>query len=325
MLSRVADSLYWIGRNVERAENLARLVDVNLQMLLDLPGAEADRIRSDWGPLLDCLDALQLFDKRGVRPECEAATEFLVFDPSNPNSILNCLRLARENARAIREQISTELWEQINRAYLWSITPDARQMFQRNAYEFFWKIKEECYLFHGVAAATMPRDDAWFFLSLGIYLERAEKTSRFLDDKFHLLEKSSELLQWSSVLRSCSARQAYQKIYVADVEPPRVAELLLLNERFPRSVLFCLQHADVSLRRISGVGEGRFSNEAEKIVGRVLARFLFSDIEELTADGLHALADAIQSELNLVGAAIYKTYISYSHTEAGEASASSSL
>jgi uncharacterized alpha-E superfamily protein len=303
-----------MGRHVERAENIARMVDVNLQLLLDVPTPRAGELEKNWLPVVAALGDEEAFAASQRAPECDSVTEFLVFDRRNPNSIVSCLCAARENARTVREQISTDMWELLNRSFHWITGKSARQTFERSAYDFFERVKETSHLFQGITNSTLPHGEGWEFIQVGIHLERADKTSRFLDDDFHLLRRgkptaSDLLLQWTAVLRSCSAREAYQRIYVAEVEPKKVAQLLLLDETFPRSVLACVNQLNHSLRAISGVAPGRFCNVAEKICGRLAAELAFSTIDDLYSQGLHKAMDDLQAKLNQIGIAIFATYI----------------
>ncbi len=314
MLSRVADCLLWMGRHVERAENIARLLDVNTQVLLDLPLKQAEKLKKDWFPVVAALGDEESFRRFTRRTDSATVTHFLTFSRDNPNSIVSCLAAARENARTVREQISTEMWEELNRIYLWSLSKDAATVFEENCYDFFQRIREFACLFYGVTDTSMPHTEGWDFIQLGILLERADKTSRFLDEEFHLVKGSTEqpseyTLQWTSVLRSCSAQQAYQQIYVARVEREKVADLLLLSESFPRSVEFCVQQIDTVLRRISGVAPARFSNRAEKLSGRLVAELVYSSIDDIIAVGLHRAMDDLQTKINAIGAAIYDAYL----------------
>lgn len=315
MLSRVADCLYWMSRYVERAENIARIVDVNRQVMLDLPYDQAQELDRNWFAVLTCLGDEETFqEQRGGNPDRLSVTDFLVHDRENPNSIVSCLCAARENARTAREQISAEMWEQINRSYLWFTSRQAREWFDQNEYDFFQQVKEISHLFQGITDASMLHGEGWYFIQIGKYIERADKTSRVLDDKYHLLthtklQRQLDVLEWSAVLRSCSARQAYQKVYVDTVKPIQTAELLLLNETFPRSVRFCVENVDRCLRQISGVLPGRFTNAAEKLTGRFLAELNFSTIEDVYGLGLHEAIDRMQIQLNDIGDAIFQTYI----------------
>lgn len=314
MLSRVADSLFWMGRYAERAENIARIVDVNSQLMLDLPKEQADRISQNWMPVVASLGEEEGFNERYKKADADSVTEFLLFDRTHGNSIVGSLAAARENARTVREQINTEMWEQINRTYLWFISKGARQYFNRNAYDFFQRTKKSLQLFQGITDSVMMHGEGWEFLQMGRLLERADKTSRLLDEEFFLLRgggmpEGGMLIQWQAILRCSNARQAYQRLYATVVDPKRVAELLILHEEFPRSVEFCVRGLDQSLRRISGVVPGKFSNLAEKLSGRLLSELSFSSIEEICQRGLHEVMDQFQLRLNAIGEAIMDAYI----------------
>ena len=208
MLSRVADSIYWMSRYVERAENVARFIEVNLQLMLDAPDGQDQQ----WQPLVNITGDHEDFAKRCGAPTQPNVIEFLAFDPVNPNSILSCLRAARENARTVREIISSEMWLQLNKFYLMvnsaAENPKALSLLQ----EFFSEVKNASHLFTGKAAATMTHGEAWHFARLGRALERADKTSRILDVKYFILLRSVEDvgtpfddIQWAALLRSASA------------------------------------------------------------------------------------------------------------------------
>jgi len=320
MLSRVADGLYWMGRYVERAENVARLVDINLQLMLDVPAQQAALMAKNWLPIVACFGDEDEFRKKHTKAEVQDVIEFIVFDRDHTNSVVGSLCAARENARTIREQITSEMWEELNRTYLWLTSKGARQAFERNQYDFFQRVIQSLQLFGGITNTTMLHGEAWDFIQMGKHLERADKTTRILDSEFHLMKQFSKtsgdsLLQWFAVLRMCSARQTYQRIYGAGVQPVKVAELLLLNADVPRSVLFCLRHADESLRRISGVAPGRFSNRAEQLSGRFLAELTFSSIGEIYSKGLHKAMDDLQIRFNQISAEFYSTYINHAEPE----------
>jgi len=314
MLSRVADSLFWMSRYMERAENMARFIDVNQQLSLDVPSRQGRELLKDWFPIVASLGDEEAFQTRRLKRDAASVTEFLVFDRTHPNSILCSLAAARENARTIREHLTTEMWEQINRTYLWFLGKSARQSYERNAYDFFQRTKKTLQLFQGITDTTMIHGEGWEFIQMGKFLERADKTSRLLDDEYHILQQSKAtpndlLLQWLAILRCCSARQIYQRIYASSVQPLKVAELLLINETFPRSVEYCVLHIDQSLRRISGVPPGRFSNRAEQLSGRLMAELSYSNIEDVCGHGFHAAMDELQIKLNDIGQAIGETYI----------------
>lgn len=314
MLSRVADSLFWISRYVERAENIARMVDVHQQLMLDLPTERVQKLKRNWLPLAACLGEHLQLKRRSQKGDVRTVTEFLLYDREHSNSILSCLSAARENARTVREQISPEMWEQINRTYLWYRSANSRHMFERNQYEFFQRVIKTLQLFQGITDNTMLHGEGWEFMRAGRFIERADKTSRMLDDKFYLLNKkrstpSEMLLQYSVVLKCCNAREVYQRKHGAELHPGSVAKLLLLDDSFPRSVRYCVQEIDLALRRISGVPAGCFSNKAEKLCGRLLAELSFSSIEDYQVQGMHQSMDDLQGKLNAIGAAIYHTYI----------------
>ncbi|MDX2226319.1 MAG: alpha-E domain-containing protein [Verrucomicrobiae bacterium] len=314
MLSRVAECLYWMSRSIERIENIARIVDVNTQLMLDLPTLQAEKLSGNWTPLVMALGDDVTFRKLKRAGSQAGVIDFMVFDRDNPNSILGCLSSARENARTVREQISTEMWGEINRFYLWITSKNARMEYEKSAYDFFQHIKESCHRFRGTTDATMSHDEGWDFIQMGLHIERTDKTSRILDDEFYLLGKLSHLqgaeqLQLNAVLRSCSARLAYQRLYASVFTPVNVAEFLLLSPDFPRSVLFNVRSLDEALRRISGAPSGTFSNTPEKLSGRLLADLRYSEIADYLSRGLHQTMDELQLRLNSLGEAIAKSYM----------------
>src|ERR1041385_3042096 len=214
MLSRVADSIYWMSRYVERAENVARFVDVNLQLMLDAPSGEDQQ----WEPLVNTTGDHEDFKKRYGKATQRNVLQFLSFDPENPNSILSCIRAARENARTIREIISSEMWLQLNKFYLMVTAAAADSTDQANPHEFFTEVKNANHLFNGIAAATMTHGEPWHFFHMARMLERAAKTSRILDVKYFILLRSVQDvgtpfddIQWAAVLRSASAFEMYRK------------------------------------------------------------------------------------------------------------------
>lgn len=309
MLSRVADSLYWMSRYVERAENVARIFDVNLQLMLDLPSKQAAQLQKNWGPILACLGDEKAFAKRYKKPDIDQVADFLVFDRANPDSIAGSLCAARENARTVREEITEEMWEQLNRAYLWITSKGARQSFDRSHYEFFQRVQKTLQLFQGITDTVMQRGEGWEFIQIGKYLERADKTSRMLDEEFHLLGPTARgsadgLVQWLTVLRCCNARQTYQQLYESVVHRDKVVQLLLLDDSFPRSIRFCVYHVDQALRRMSGIRPGHFSNLAERLSGQLFAEMCFSTVEDYQAVGLHAAMDTLQLKLNNIGSTV---------------------
>jgi len=317
MLSRVAHSLYWMARYIERAENIARLVDVNLQLLLDLRNLDEKRLAAHWLPIVKSTGDEEAFFKLHPRATGQAVTEFLVFQSENPNSIVQSICSARENARMVRDQLTLELWEELNRLYLFIRSPQARKVWQRSPSEFFQEIKAGSLHLNGIANATLIHNEGWWFVQSGQFLERGDKTTRILDVRYETLPErgapksvsQTEALEWSAVLRSCSAWDAYKSIYGAEVNPRLVAEFLLLNDNFPRSLRFCVGELNYAVRQISGAAEGYFRNDTDKLAGRFLAELQFSTIDEIFDYGLHQYLDDAQLKLNNIGVALFNAYI----------------
>jgi uncharacterized alpha-E superfamily protein len=319
MLSRVVNNLYWMSRYVERADNTARLVDVNLQLLLDVRNLNDRTLAEYWRPIVQSTGDDGLFFELHAKATGKTVTEFLVFQPENPNSIVSVIAQARENARTVRDQLAVEVWEELNRLYLLLHSPMARELWAESPQDFFHEVKASSLHLQGLTEATVVRNEGWFFSQAGRCLERADKTSRLLDVRHTSLPargtpapadiSQADALGWSAVLRSCSAWAAYKSLHGAEVQPALVAEFLLLSEDFPRSVRFCVQRLNTALRGISGVAEGRFSNDAEKLAGRLLAELQFSTVADVLDLGLHDYIDRLQGKLNDIGAALFQTYI----------------
>jgi uncharacterized alpha-E superfamily protein len=328
MLSRVADALFWLSRYTERAENNARMADVNLQLMLDAQLLNSKN-QQHWESIIFTLEDNELFKKHYPEMMKDSVVEFVTFDRRNPNSIYSCLALARENARTVREQISVEMWEQINRMFLLFRSGDAKRMFQGSTYDFFKWILEGSQLFQGVTDATMSHDEGWEFIGLGKYLERADRTSRILDIKYHILLPTGEqiggnvdTIQWMAVLKSCSALEPYRKHYRGQVAPWKVVEFLVKNPTFPRSVLFCVNSVDESLHKITGVDRGEFSYrvEAERLSGKLLADLSYITIEEVFEFGLHQYLDRMQLRLIEISKAIYAEFCEWLDIDENETS-----
>jgi uncharacterized alpha-E superfamily protein len=293
-----------MSRYIERAENVARFIDVNLSLMLDLPGDE------QWEPLIRTTGDVDLFKKRYGEASRENVVRFLAFDSEYPNSILACLRAARENARSVRPSISSEMWLQANTLYL-SVEDAAARPDRESDHEFFTEVKKASYLFTGITDATLSRDEGWHFARMGRLLERADKTSRVLDVKYYLLLPSPadvgspvDELQWAALLRSTSALGMYRRRHHR-ITPDRVVDFLLLDCCFPRSVHYCLVKSEDSLRAISGTAPGTHGNAAERRLGRLRAEIAYARVEDVIRVGLHEFVDALQSKLDGVGAAIH--------------------
>jgi len=323
LLSRVAESIYWAGRYIERAENTARFIDVNLAMTLDAPSSFGEQ----WAPLVAITGDKASFDARYGEPTREHVIEFLSSDGHNPSSILSCLQKARENARSVREVISSEMWEQINRFYLTVSNGAARRRPILDSYQFFNEVKLHSHQVAGVADNTMSHNQAWHFFQMGRLLERADNTSRLLDVKYFLLLPSPEdvggaidEMQWAIVLRSASAFEMYRKRH-GRIAPEDVIDFLLLETEFPRAILYCLNAAEYSLQAISGSSGGnpggRFRNSAEQALGRLKADLAYESAYDIIAKGMHQFLDGFQTKLNEVGEAIGETFF-YAAPGAGQ-------
>jgi uncharacterized alpha-E superfamily protein len=315
MLSRVAECLYWMSRYIERAENNARILDVNLQLMLDFENQTEEAVRQHWAPIINSLEEQELFHKFYERADGDSVVEFVTFEKKNPNSIYSCLSRARENARSVREQIPSEMWEEINSLYLFIGSPEAREMFKSSTYQFYKRILEGSHQFIGLTDATMTHGEGWDFCQLGKYIERADRTSRILDVKYHILLPSGEgvggnvdTVQWMAVLRSCSGLEAYCKLYVGQVAPWKVAEFLILHEAFPRALRFCVRRLDGALHRISGTAEERYSNECERLSGQLRSDLDYGAITEIFHYGLHQYLDRLQLRLMQINDALHEAY-----------------
>ena len=310
MLSRVADSIYWMYRYIERADNVARVVDVNYHLHLDLPSVSGPQ----WEALVRTTGDYDAFTARRGAPTRESALQFLAFDTLNPNSIASCLNAARENARTIREIIPSEIWEHVNTFHIMVREAARSQRALDLPHDFLEQVKSENHLFTGITENCMLHGEAYHFARLGRYIERADKTLRIMDVKSFLESPSAshvpdavDLIQWSALLRSASAFEAYRKHYGA-IAPERVAQFLVLDREFPRAVLYCVHAAEDSLHAISHTPEDSFSNRAEQRIGQLASELAYADIQTIVAEGLHEYLDDIQAQLNKVGDAIFDTY-----------------
>ncbi len=310
MLSRVADSIYWMSRQIERAENVARFVGVNLNMRLDLPPGVSEQ----WMPLVITTGDEQDFQERYGEATLASVIQFLTFDLDNPNSILCCLRAARENARGVREVISSEMWEQLNKFYLMVRDTAASARARELPEAFFADVRMASHLFVGVADATMSHGEGWNWAQLGRMIERADKTTRILDMKYFILLPSVsdvgtpyDHLQWTAVLRAASALEMYRKAY-GRLEWEKVVEFLLLDRDFPRAAHHCVVKAEESLHAIAGTPLGTFGSVAERRLGQLRAHLDFAVVEDVISQGLHEQLDAIQLRLNAIGEAIFDTF-----------------
>jgi uncharacterized alpha-E superfamily protein len=306
----VAESVYWMSRYIERAENVARFIDVNLQLMLDSVAVGGN----DWGPLVDTSGDAAAFAKRHGSATRDNVIDFLTFDAKNPNSILSSLRIARENARTVRDTISSEMWEQVNKLYLMLNEEISSGRAVSSPHDLFYEIRMACHLFQGLTDSTMSHNEAWHFIRLGRKLERADKTTRILDVKYFLLlpslsdvGTSIDDIQWSAVLKSVSGFEMYRKRF-GRIAPSRVAEFLLFEREFPRAVHYCLVRAEESMHAITGSPWGRFQNTAEQRLGQIRSEFDYMRVDDIVAGGLHEFLDGLQTKLNLIDDSVYATF-----------------
>jgi uncharacterized alpha-E superfamily protein len=326
MLSRVADSVYWMSRYVERAENLARFVDVTLNLILDQPAG----LESQWEPLVYTTGDQEYFKEHYGEANSDNVIQFLVFDAAYGGSILSCLNAARENARTVREAISSEAWEQINQFYHMVRNASKLQQgeFQRvsnqTESEFFDAVREQSQLFNGILDATLSHASGWHFANLGRLIERADKTSRILDVKYYTLlpdprdvGTTLDDLQWSSVLRSVSGFETYRKQFHS-ISVEKVVEFLVLDRYFPRAVQFCVNHADDSLHAISRSPLNTYQNAAEQKLGRLKSELAYSDVKSIVSRGLHEFVDDLQVKLNDVASSIGEIFFGQASMESAQ-------
>ncbi len=312
MLSRVADSLYWMSRYLERAEHTARLIEVDLQLRLD------QSPESGAGRWLRLLNALQTQGTEDTKIDPLSITHLLTLERTNPSSILSCVVAARENLRQVREQCSTEMWEQLNRLYLQVSNTTKGESWLLNSHIFFRAVQEGAHLFQGVTDSTMSHGEGWQYIQLGRYVERTDTLARLIGTHFGSLTQpldqaveSEEYLEWVGLLKSCTAFEAYCKAYTAEMRPLRVAEFLLLNPEFPHSVRFSVDMVHASLARIGEMTE-RKAEQPVRLAGRLQATLSFSQIEEILASGASAYVDSVRWQCAQAHTAIHQVYFDYS-------------
>lgn len=312
MLSRVADAIYWMNRYLERAENYARFLDVNFNLSLEMP----PDISAQWKPLVVTTGDWELYKSLYEKVEKNMVIFFLGFDEKNPNSIFNSIRNARENARAVRPDITKEVWEQVN--YLYYLVKDeiTKKRWQRkDPRGFFNEVKKGCQLLYGIFNATISRTDGWHFGKIGQLIERADKTSRVLDVKYHMLlpdvksvGSPLDLIQWAALLKSVSAYDMYRKRF-GKLTVRNISEFLITDKVFPRSMLSCLINTEQSLQTITGSETG-YINNAERQLGLLKSQLEYAHIDEIITSGLHEYLDNFQVKLNVVSNAIYESFFS---------------
>jgi len=315
MLCRVADSLFWMSRYIERAENTVRLVDVTLQTLLETSASTERGAQEHWSPLLLSLGDHSLFEKLEKEYSNQSVIDFLTFAKENPGSVFSCIASARENARMIRDQISGEMWETINRLYLLLKNADSTQVCSEMSFSFFESIKQYSLLFQGITETTFPHKLGYEFITCGIQIERADKTCRILDTKRYMPPSTQEdqaaiaAAQWSAILKGCSGFDAYQQEFVSEVKGAPVRRFLVLSREFPRSVLYCLRRLQQALHAISGCPITHYQNEAERRLGRLISRLTYANSSELERKSVESLLSEIENELARIAIEISNLYM----------------
>jgi len=311
MLSRVADSLYWMARYLERAEHTARLLDVHLNLMLDDAHLEAAHHR--WNRLLRGLQ------QQPVLPDVdiEQMMRDLTFDTSNPASIEACIASARENARQVREQISSEMWTQLNQLHLFVKEANVDEVWDTQPHLFFRDVRNGAHLFQGITGSTMVRSEGWHFIQMGRYIERVLSVTLLLDihyrafalsdDKYYRISVE-EYFQWLGLLRFFTAFEAYTKVYNADLRADRIIEFLLLNDQFPHSVRFCVDMMYNAANNIADVTTLHRNSRLHRSIGRLRSALSFDEVTDVLPE-LHQYLDRVRQQCLQIHDSIYETYI----------------
>lgn len=309
MLSSTADHLYWMARSLERAENTARMLDVTLRMsLLKQVLLEPHH---EWRAMLSISGLHEDFEARYDVPSAENVLHFMALDVDNPGSIYNSIYTARENARAVRGTITSEMWEALNATWLQMKQIQADGIDEDGIAKFFEWVKERAHLSRGIAHGTMLRDDTFRFIRLGNFLERADNTARILDVKYHILLPSpkdiggaADYYQWSAVLRSVSSFEAYRKVYRDQITPKRVSELLILRPDMARSMISCVNEVQRLLHELDGPNSGALLARCDALHARMHA----TNISDIFEQGLHEYLSEFLEEIYLIGDLINTSY-----------------
>jgi len=304
MLSRVADNLYWMGRYMERAEHAARVMGVHLNLMLE---QDAGSDQSRWSQVLECLGAQQRVEEDALA----AAQGFAL------NQIVTSISAARENARQVREQISSEVWEQLNRLYHETKRMDAPELFRAQPFDVLVTVAQNSHLWNGITDSTMLHGEGWQFIQAGRFIERVQQTARLVECHFSRYFRTSdepvtasEHMEWIGLLRSCTAFEAYCKVYTAELRPERVAEFLLLNPDFPHSVRFAVDRLQRSLEAVHQATGTRKSDRLGKLAGRLTAALRYTPLEEIMT-GLQSFSANIRRMCAQIHSGIYQVYITY--------------
>jgi uncharacterized alpha-E superfamily protein len=309
MLSRTADHLFWLARYIERAENIARLLDITWQTSLAPQSTES--ASRNWQAALLCNDQLPTYLKTYSEVTAENVLAYMVFDAHNPSSIYSCLKAARENAHAVRGTLTSEMWETINSTWLEMLSHSKRKLQDEEFSAFFEWVKTRSSLSRGVTFGTMLHDDAFCFIRLGTYLERADNTARLLDVKYYLIAEgepigiAADYYQWGALLRSVSAFEVYRRVYRDSVLPSKVAELLIINSELPRSLTTCMTEVASMLHKLANQN----SIETQRLAGKLSSELRYVTIEEILEEGLHPYLENFQNQIYDLGMRISHDFL----------------
>jgi len=314
MLSRVADALLWMSRYLERAEQVARWLDVTFHLDLDLHGVMSEPSELGWSALLTTLQLPPLPPVNGSVALVSRVSRWLTVDRDNPGSVMTCINRSRNNARSIRGSISPGMWRELNKLYWHLSDAELHEHVGESPHDFCEAVQVGAQLFHGICDATLTHDVGWHFIQLGKYLERAEKTLRLLDSKYQMLALADPAnrplasVQWGAVLKSCQAFEAYQRLYISRVEPEHVSEFLLLNPEFPHSVRFCIAAVTSSLEAISAPNIERTRDAALRTSSRLLSDLAYREMGEIMNRGLHEFLRECLDQCHRVSHTILEQY-----------------
>ena len=314
MLSRTADHLFWMARYTERAENTARMLDVNYQTSLLPQSAAVAQV--GWQGLLSISELVPMYSQRHGEVTPQDVMEFMIKDESNPASIVSCLKAARENARAVRGSLTTEVWETQNQTWLELTRMLRSNEFERDPGQFFEWVKFRSHLSRGVTVGTMLMDEALHFMRLGTFLERADNTARLVDVKFHAVQsdffgaatqqdQEYDFYHWSAILRSVSGFEIYRKVYRDVIKPERVADLLILRPDMPRSLHASMIEVVANLQMVANDQ----SAETQRRAGKLRADLQYGSIDEILATGLHAFLTQFLDRVNELGSRISRDFL----------------
>jgi uncharacterized alpha-E superfamily protein len=324
MLSRVADNLYWMARYLERAEHTARVVGLHLSLEREQPQD------ASFGRWRRAMESLGLDPEPARDQDARSLLHYLCFEHGHRSSVVSCIRSARDNARQVREQISSEMWEQLNRLYHEVQRANHDELFEQEPDDFLAAVKEGSQLFMGVTDSTMSHGEGWQFIQLGRFLERAMNVATLVDVHFQHYSKpeavspdsgpdAADYMEWIGLLRCATAFEAYCKVYTAAIAVDRVAEFLVLNETFPHSLRFSTEMVQTALDAIGEVSPSRRGGSVRRVAGRLRASLSFSQIDEIIANGLHAMISDLKSQCWEIHNGVYRAFVSYPFEAALEA------